>query len=409
MAWRIDEQVIRGEIDNRVRDRVTGRIWFVGRDQPVELDLAGNAWRDLAGRRLEFVNPDPKAGDLAGIAARQTGVIGDCTASRKVKVPEIPMDQIGEYYKARKPWPWHWGNSLYLEWFSITNGRVMIESASYQLTVDPDTAWEMSADEEEAQRRANAEAMGSFMGKLGDAMAAEPLDDTAAEETDDVRSVEPLSEEEAEKMQEESDRLADRINARVEREGIEHYERILEEELERRSKERGEKPLTPEEEETRNEWIEEMNRAAEEAAKNPDPELEKELAKKHPLSERAFEFSRRLIKEPEERGWIPADASSEQPVADLVSSVMSAGAKFAGALDGYTWPPPLNECASTLVRLKRARGYLDHALLAAEFCGQHQLVDAAWLADVQRETTSLAHDCDLLIGELRARLERGID
>jgi len=26
MAWRIDESVIRGEIDNRTRDRVTGRI-----------------------------------------------------------------------------------------------------------------------------------------------------------------------------------------------------------------------------------------------------------------------------------------------------------------------------------------------------------------------------------------------
>ena len=57
MAWRIDESVIRGEIDNRTRDRVTGRIWFEGRAEPVELNLTGNAWRDLAGRRLEFVNP----------------------------------------------------------------------------------------------------------------------------------------------------------------------------------------------------------------------------------------------------------------------------------------------------------------------------------------------------------------
>jgi hypothetical protein len=116
-----------------------------------------------------------------------------------------------------------------------------------------------------------------------------------------------------------------------------------------------------------------------------------------------------MIKEPEERGWIPADASSEHPVADLVSSVMSAGAKFAGALDGYSWPPEINDCAGTLVRLKRAHGYLEHALAAAEFCGQHQLVEAAWLADVQREITSMVHECDLLIGELRAQLKRGSD
>ena len=39
MAWRIDESVVRGEIDNRVEGRVTGRIWFVGLDEPVELEL----------------------------------------------------------------------------------------------------------------------------------------------------------------------------------------------------------------------------------------------------------------------------------------------------------------------------------------------------------------------------------
>ncbi|MSU22191.1 MAG: hypothetical protein EXS32_00005, partial [Opitutus sp.] len=94
MAWRIHESVIRGEIDNRVRGRVTGRLWFVGREAPVEFDLAGNAWRDLAGRRLEFVNPDPQAGHLAGLAAPQTGTIGDCTASRKVKVPEVSMEEL---------------------------------------------------------------------------------------------------------------------------------------------------------------------------------------------------------------------------------------------------------------------------------------------------------------------------
>jgi hypothetical protein len=49
MAWRIDEQVVRGEIDNRERGRVTGKIWFAGRAEPVELQLTGNCWRDLAG------------------------------------------------------------------------------------------------------------------------------------------------------------------------------------------------------------------------------------------------------------------------------------------------------------------------------------------------------------------------
>ena len=48
------EHCVRGEIDNRVRGRVTGRIWFAGRTEPVELNLTGNGWRDLAGRQLEW-------------------------------------------------------------------------------------------------------------------------------------------------------------------------------------------------------------------------------------------------------------------------------------------------------------------------------------------------------------------
>jgi len=40
MALRIEQHVARGEIDNRERGRVRGRIWFGGRDQPVVNDGA---------------------------------------------------------------------------------------------------------------------------------------------------------------------------------------------------------------------------------------------------------------------------------------------------------------------------------------------------------------------------------
>ncbi|MSU48915.1 MAG: hypothetical protein EXS37_07485 [Opitutus sp.] len=401
MAWRIEEYVVRGEIDNRTRGRVRVRIWLVGLETPVELDLAGNAWRDLAGRRLEFVNPEPKPGDLHGIAVRQRGVIGDCTASRKVKVPEIPLDQIEEYYESGKTFPWHWGNSLYLEWFSASNGRVVIESAIFQLTVAADVTWEMSAAGEERQRRENSEAMKAFMQQL-----AESADDAPAMWDE----AEPTTEAEAEKMQADSDRLSDRIQARLAREGPEaDYEKILEEELERRAHERGDKPLTPEEEAERAGWIEEMNRAAEEAVKNPDPELKAELEIKHPLAERAFELSVRLMREPEERDWIPADANAEHPVVEVTNSVMSASAKFAGALNGNFWPPDVNFCAHTVVRLKRARDYLEDALRAADACAEQNLVDAVWLATVRAEIEDFASECDALIAELRAKLDRGFD
>ncbi len=166
MAWRIDEAVIRGEIDNRMRGCVLGRIWFVDRNEPVELELQGNCWRDMAGRRLVFSNSHPRAYNLRGFASRQDGVVGDITASRRVKVPEIPHEQIGEYYRARKPFPWHWGNSLYLEWHGARNGRVVIESADFQLEIVGDAEWTLSPAEEIEQRQANETAMTEFMRRL---------------------------------------------------------------------------------------------------------------------------------------------------------------------------------------------------------------------------------------------------
>jgi len=35
----------------------------------------------------------------------------------------------------------HWGNSLYLEWHSARNGRVVIEATDYELTIEPEPAW----------------------------------------------------------------------------------------------------------------------------------------------------------------------------------------------------------------------------------------------------------------------------
>ncbi|HEY1109562.1 MAG TPA: hypothetical protein VGE76_13035, partial [Opitutaceae bacterium] len=366
----------------------------------------GNAWRDLAGHRLEFVNPKPQPAELKGFGERQHGVIGDCTASRKVRVPDVSKEEFAELYRQRKPFPWHWGNSLYLEWFSPTNGRVVVESADYTLTIDPEATWEMTSAEEEAQHRANAEAMGGFMSHLGEVAGAESTDKTAKDDANGENASDdrPMTEEEAEKMQEESDRLADRINARVNREGIENFEQIMEEELERQRRERGEAPLSPEEEAERDAQLEEASRAAEEAANDPD--LQAELAIEHPLVVTAQELALRLMQEPESRGWIPPDANEEHAVVDMAASVASGCAKLAGALNGYTWPPDVIDCAQTIVSLKRARGHFGHALLAAAFCQQEKLVEEPWLVDVQRELDGFCHACDMLVGELRARLER---
>jgi len=210
----------------------------------------------------------------------------------------------------------------------------VIESAAYELSVVGEAAWEMNEDEERIQQQANSEAMVQFMERLGNAVA-----ETAEREEAGLEEDRPQTEEEAERMLDESDRLADRIQARMDREGPDaDYEKILDEELEQRRLERGEPPLTPEEEERRAEWIDELNRAAEEAVN--DPGALAEAHQKHPLAERAFEFSVRLHKDVDNHGWVPDEASSEHPVAELVTTVMQAAAKLAGALNVNDYPPP---------------------------------------------------------------------
>ena len=430
MAWRIDEAVVRGEIDNRERDRVRGQIWFVDRDEPVVLELAGNAWRDLAGKRLVFSNPQPKAMDLAGLAPIQDGVVGDITASRKVKVPDIPMDQIGEYYAAKKPWPWHWGNSLYLEWFSARNGRVVIESASFQLTLEGDSTWDMSEEEETAQQQANGEAMIAFMQRLSEAFAPDgdgdaDEDDFDADDDmdmdmdddddDDDRDPEtpgsttPMTEEEAERWQARQDLLLDRVQARLHREGVDaDYSRILDEERERLRRELGEpepdeawKPEPPD-------WDaiigagEEAAEAAEAAAHNP--EIDPWPDEDHPLVERATNLFHWLSEQADEDNWLPEHAQEEHPVNALLNATMCVGPKLAGALNGGLWPPSLDMCALTIVRLKRAHGYVDDALHATESCQEDKLIEPRYLGPAVIELIDIAHDIKALIAKLRERL-----
>jgi hypothetical protein len=152
-----------------------------------------------------------------------------------------------------------------------------------------------------------------------------------------------------------------------------------------------------------------MNAAAAEAMANPDPDIEEELRREHPLADQMFELSLRLMKEPEARGWVPPDAGEEHPLIELGASAAKAGAKLAGGLNGREWPPTVDLCGGVIVRLKRAREFLEDALRAAEACAEEGLGEAAWLAAVRAELEQIARECDGLIAESRAKLERGCE
>jgi hypothetical protein len=177
MAWRIQDSVIRGEIDNRIKGVVRGRLWLHGIVDPIVLELTGNAHADLAGCRLRFVNfspPIPMRSD-AEFNPLQRGSIGDLTASRKVRVFDIPIAEAFAMIKRGEKPPEHMANSLYLEWFSEANGRVVIEGADWKVDIST-PAWRLTPEDEQQRAQAAADGMAGFMGKLSEAIEAQRHD-----------------------------------------------------------------------------------------------------------------------------------------------------------------------------------------------------------------------------------------
>ncbi len=200
MAWRIEDAVAHGEIDNTVEGQTTGHIWLAGRDEPLILSLNGDCWRDLAGTRLQFENPAAIAiPELAELDMDQCGIIGDMTASRKNKVPTVSDAEFDELYHKHLEIPYEWRNTLYLEWFSEINGRVLIESTRFQLTISPHE-WQMDEDAEDAQKLANLDAMRDFTHRVIDRRQPDGPEQESTGELDEYAWEERLKE---------SDRLTD--------------------------------------------------------------------------------------------------------------------------------------------------------------------------------------------------------
>lgn len=405
MAWRIADYVEHGEIDNREKGRVSGKIWLSGLDAPLQLKLTGNAWRDLAGQRLRFRNPKPKPipENLSDIALEQFGVVGDITAARKVKVLDIEDDELEHYYTNKIPMPYHWGNCLYLEWHSQRNGRVVIEATKYELTVEPEASWQMTEADESEQHAENAKAMTHFMDRIVEAAEAQ-VGVNAIDEAPQS-TAEADADAEAARM----NLLLDRITARMEREGHdeENFERIMDEERARLRRERGEpepEPLTAEQEAERAEWIDAANVAAEAIeASGSEPREDRE----HPLVEKCHHLGTELRKAIQAQQWLPEHASEEHPLNELVHGIWFASAKLAGALNGDPdeWPPDPMFAGNTLVRLKKAREHLTDALAGLEAAETEKLCDPSWLHTQRQDLNGIAQSVQHLIDEVRDLLK----
>ncbi len=167
MAFRLAEEVVHGHVDNTRKGVVTGEIWLAGCAAPIRLELSGNGHPDLAGCRCIFRNPAPQApGRPCELVPVQRGRVGDMTASRKVRVldPSAERALAGDSWPEAAPPP-KWGNALYLEWYSEANGRVVIESASFEVELDL-PQWRLSETEIAAQAEQSRTCLEDFLHQL---------------------------------------------------------------------------------------------------------------------------------------------------------------------------------------------------------------------------------------------------
>ena len=391
--------VVRGEIDNRIKGVVTGKIWLVGVDDPVELQLEGNCWRDMAGHLLTFINPDPQNqnDEHTDLNLHQGGLVGDMTASRKVRVLEIPVKDAYRMCKRGEKPPEHMGNCLYLEWYSDFSGRVVIESTDYQITIS-EPAWLMTEEEETQQCDANGQAIIKWMERLtGAVSAAERREEIEAAEDrewsldDDA----PMDEFKWEKFMKESDKRTDKMMELYEKhEGVEAEERErliaremgwepIEDYLE--AKEAGEIP--------EKEWdIPDLDEI-------PDPQpnpltegidwiLDDRGHPVHPLYLNCFKLISEFRHDCKEAGLL--DEKNENPLNDLIFSAHMINAKLAGALNSI-WRD--HEDGGFIVAcLKRSLKYFNEAMGQFQPVRKENRVPAARLTKFHTDLCSIREE-----------------
>ncbi len=401
MAFRIHDSVVRGEIDNRVKGVVRGKIWVVGRKQPVVLELKGNAWPDLAGCVLKFKNPLKRIAHqhLDSLNPKQTGQIGDITASRKVRVMEIAMPEAYLMKKRGEHVPEHMANCLYLEWFSMQNGRVVIESTDYELDISA-PEWRMTPEEDAERAKQAADGMNWFMQKLTEAIEQHKRGQKPHEE--------PWDEHDYEKFMKESDARTDKYGELLDKYG--HSEQAHE----RIDKEMGwTRELTPEEAEQEQQWVEEMNAAAEAALTEPEPEPDparegidwiriRDGDIVHPLQHRCSESALRFSRKADKLGL---KDSNDKDFGAFIGEWLTTGAKLAGALNGIAQDRCPPEPAFTVACLKRALNHLHKSQAALEVLARRKkkLVPEKMVASARKELLEIREQILKLMDELRGR------
>ena len=144
---RLNNAVLRGEIDNTRRGETHLKFWLFGKEQPVSIALGGDCLRDLAGTHIYFENTpldrkEPVTIDLDSI---EKGEIGEVTASSRLCMHK--PNQSGGYNKPV------YINALRIE-FYCELGRILLEAFNFTSLLINKT-WFMTEEENFAQRACN--------------------------------------------------------------------------------------------------------------------------------------------------------------------------------------------------------------------------------------------------------------
>ncbi len=391
MAWRLGECVARGEIDNRVRGRVEGRVWLAGIERPLVLRLEGNCLRDIAGTLLTFENPAPRPGEVGGeLHAEQEGVVGDMTASRKIRVFAAPVATVEAQLKLGVQPPSRLANAIYLEWYSQRNGRVVIESADFAVTIS-EPVWTMTETEEQGQREANANAIGVWLERLTQAASAaarrEEIDADKRRRGDDSEADEAMDEFAWERFFQDADARTDKLMQLEERyAGLAPEEREraiaremgwiqIEEFLEAEAK--GELPQADADGDGK--WFDddgfEDEPQPDPATEGVDWVLDTGGRPVHPLAKKAHDIHVQMHLDCQAAGLLGEDA--KRPLRDLLFCSHMLSTKLAGALNSL-WMERPPEPAFVVAYLKRALPFFNEGM------GHWQTVFEAETVDRER-------------------------
>jgi len=382
MAWRIADSIVRGEIDNRTPGIVQGKIWLAGSEVPLALKLIGNGHKDLAGCKLTFSNPAPKVDPSLTLKRDQTGVVGDMTAARKVRV----IDNLDyEAINDDQPFSEHMANVLYLEWFSDTNGRVVIESTDYKIEIG-EPAWRLSPEDESHQLEANAEAMQSFMDRITESF--DPREEAAY-------NGDPKNEFEWELFLRASDRRSTKLGELLEKyKDHPDRDRLI-------ARGMGWKEIE--------EMLDAQAESSEEEEEDEDLEFDEpddeEIARaerpvRHPLVTRIIDRSVELSRLTENQ--------RDDDINEMVGSYMVVGPKVAGALTigDRDLGLDLNMSGLVVAKLKRAVAELSNALAAANRLRESKRQLPFSIDDWITEMLQTRQEILALMDDFRKRIER---